>query len=745
MRTATVLTLLTVLFATSTGSPRAQGASAGHKPVALRLDKRAVSPALRGLKAGVPSRANPKTIPNFTRAFPGRFDRTASMDPARQTAAVPSGLNVATPNPTLSFEGLSDQDNENFVGFRVVPPDTQGEVGPNHYIQMTNLVFAVYDKAGNLLFGPAPNNIFWTGFGGVCETNNDGDPIVLYDQAADRWVVSQLGIGEFSPFIGEADGHQCFAVSRTNDPLGEYNLYDFVVSPSQDGGFFYFAINDYPKLGVWPDAYYGTINEFQCFALTGECDFIGAVALAFERDRMLAGLSPSGLKVTLPPGANEVFFSLQPSNWIGSTPPPNGRPNTFLMAFDDESFGSAPGPGPDGYRLWDFAVNWTAPLTSTFTALGQVNTPDFDSNLCDGAACVPQPAGGEALDSLGQFTMYPLIYRNFGSHQTLVGNHTVDVDGNNLAGVRWFELRDAGAGWFLQQTGTYAPNDGDHRWMGSAAMDGSGNIAVGFSVSGAATFPSIRYASRVASDAPNVLSGGEAECQAGAGAQIASMGRWGDYSRIAVDPSDDCTFWLTSEYYQATADFDFHTRVCTFSLPGCGGPGCVPTENPEVSCSDGVDNDCDGLIDAADPDCGPVCVPNEPVEASCSDGVDNDCDGLTDGADPDCSPPNPPSGLIATPGSSGAGRNKTVFVVLNWVDESANETSFIVERGLETGKGRTKTCGGFAPLGAPLAANTTSYLDSDVANSTTYCYRVKAGNAVGESAYSNVATAKTAK
>ncbi len=713
MRTAAVLTLFSILFAASIETLRAQGAAPTHKPVALRLDKRAVSPALRGLTARVPNRANPRTIPNFTRAFPGHLNRgSSSMDPIRQTSGVASSLNVATPGPTLSFEGLSDQDNENSVGFRVVPPDTQGDVGPNHYVQMTNLVFAIYDKAGNLLFGPAPNNIFWLGFGGVCESNNDGDPIVLYDQGADRWVFSQLGIGEFSPFIGEADGHQCFAVSRTNDPLGEYNLYDFVVSPSQDGGFFYFAINDYPKLGVWPDAYYGTINEFQCFALTGECDFTGAVALAFERERMLAGLSPSGLKVTLPPGPNEVFFSLQPSNWAGATPPPNGRPNTFAMAFDDESFGSSPGEGPDGYRLWDFAVNWNAPLSSTFTALGQVNAPDFDSNLCDGLACVPQPAGGELLDSLGQFTMYPLTYRNFGSHQTLVGNHTVDVDGNSLAGVRWFELRDTGAGWSLQQTGTYAPNDGDHRWMGSAGIDGSGNIAVGFSVSGSATFPSIRYASRAVGDPPNLLSGGEAECQAGAGSQVQSMGRWGDYARISVDPADDCTFWLTSEYYQATTDFDFHTRVCTFTLPGCGGPGCMPTETSEVSCADGVDNDCDGLIDGSDPDCG--------------------------------LPPNPPTGLAATAGSSGAGRNKTVFVVLNWLDQSGNETSFIVERGLETGKGRAKSCGGFQPA-ATVAADTTSYLDSDVANSTTYCYRVKAINAFGPSAYSNVATAKTAK
>lgn len=250
MKTTTILTISTLLLGVSMGSAQAQADTPSRKPVIVRLDKKAVSPALRGMTARASRAVSPRVVPNFTRRLPRIASGSSSPDPIRQASIAPSGPNLVTPAPTLSFEGLSDQDNENYVGFRVVPPDTQGDVGPNHYIQMTNLVFAIYDKAGGLVYGPAPNNILWSGFGGVCESNNDGDPIVLYDQGADRWVFSQLGIGEFSPFIGEADGHQCFAVSTTNDPLGDYYLYDFVVSPSQDGGFFYFAINDYPKLGV---------------------------------------------------------------------------------------------------------------------------------------------------------------------------------------------------------------------------------------------------------------------------------------------------------------------------------------------------------------------------------------------------------------------------------------------------------------------------------------------------------------
>lgn len=514
-------------------------------------------------------------------------------DPVRQSSV---GI-AATPSPSLSFEGLSDDDNAAVLGFRVVPPDTEGDVGANHYLQWINLILAVYDKAtGEKIFGPVAGNSIWQGFGGICETNNDGDPIALYDHLVDRWVISQFAIGD--------DGHQCIAVSTSDDPTGSYHRYDFVVTP---GG-----LNDYPKLGVWIDAYYMTVNEF--LRVGGGFSFNGAIAVAFERDKMLQGLPAQMVKFGPLPCDTECFFSLQPSHLEGPAPAA-GTPNTFIMSFDDETWGT--GTNPDGYRLWEFQVDWASPSNSTFTSLGQVDAPEFDSNLCQFNPCVTQPRPGELLDSLSQFTMYRAQFRQFDTHASLLINHTVDADGRDLAGIRWAELRRDASGWFLHQTGTFAPGDGDHRWMGSLAMDQAGNIALGFSVSSRNTFPSVRYVTRLASDPLGELTGGEKELVAGSGVQQNSFNRWGDYSTMSVDPVDGCTFWYTQEYYANNGSFDFKTRIGSFVLPECtGDTGCTVTEDPEVSCSDGVDNDCDGLIDGDDPDCQAECLP---TDASCTD------------------------------------------------------------------------------------------------------------------------------
>lgn len=586
----------------------------------------------------------PRQIPNKVRFRPpSKRPAVGAPDPRRQEFSGPTSTFGTTPQPVLSFEGTSDQDNENVLGFRIVPPDTEGDVGRGYYVQMNNLVFEVFDKNGNSVYGPAANNILWTGLGGPCETDNDGDPIVLYDQGADRWLFSQLA-------ISSDGGHQCFAISKTSDPTGGYYLYDYLVS---EGG-----LNDYPKIGLWRDGYYFTANEFVETFLGWF--YSSPIVVAFERDKMLTGdLTALGIKFSVL-GLFDTFYSLQPSHWEGSTPPPTGSPNVLVMAFDDETWGQ--GTNPDGYRLWEFAANWSSPLSSTLTSLGQVNAPEFDSNLCNFNPCVPQHSPGEKLDSLSQFTMYRAAYRNFGGHQSIVVSHTVDADGGDTAGVRWAELRKMGGNWSLHQTGTYAPADGNHRWMGSVAMDGGGNIALGYSVSGSNGYPSIRYTSRTVQDPPGEMSGGEVECFAGTGAQRASSNRWGDYSAMSVDPADDCTFWYTQEYYQSTGSFDFKTRVCAFTLPGCAG--CTATENPEASCSDALDNDCDGLVDCGDPDCGasPACQACPDVDGDgyrdaacggtdcddtdsnvfpgapeiCDDTIDNDCDGSIDLEDPDC-------------------------------------------------------------------------------------------------------------
>jgi hypothetical protein len=486
-------------------------------------------------------------------------------DVIRQTTATQSGA-AATPLPGLGFDGLNADDNAARLGVRPVPPDTQGDVSRDYYVQMINLVLAVYDKNGAILYGPEPNNILWSGFGGPCETHNDGDPIVLYDHLADRWFFSQIAIEEdtSSPDVG---GHQCFAISTGSDPRGPYTRYDFLLAN---------GINDYPKIGVWPDGYYLTANEFN---LQGT-QFLGAMAVAFDRRAMLAGENPVyGVKFLLDGsfcGILACSFSLQPSHLSGPAPPA-GTPNTLVMAFDLETWGGILDVS-DGYRLWNFAANWNAPLNSTFTELTQINSPPFDSELCGYGPCVPQPAPGELLSPLGQFTMYRAQYRNFGTYQAMVVNHTVDA-GGNVAGIRWAELRKTPTtAWSLYQTGTFAPTDGAHRWMGSIAMDKVGNIALGYSASGTSTFPGIRYNTRTVTDPLGSMAGGEVVLIEGSDVQVNSVNRWGDYSTMSVDP-DGCTFWYTQEYQANDGDLsqtrDFKTRIASFKFDNCSTPAPV--------------------------------------------------------------------------------------------------------------------------------------------------------------------------
>jgi hypothetical protein len=507
---------------------------------AVRQD---VSPPLRSLIET--ARLGP-VVTGPERQVPNRFDveRVArpespelDRDPLLDASNAVVSTSALTPAPSLSFEGTTDDDNAAVVGFRIVPPDTNGDVGLDHYVQMNNLVLEIFDKAtGATVLGPAAGNTLWAGFGGICQTNNDGDPIVLYDHLADRWVFSQ-----FANAAAGNNGHQCFAVSTTPDPTGPYFRYDFLVSPGK--------FNDYPKIGVWPDAYYMSINEFNA----GPGVFSGAVTVAVERAKMLAGGAARMVRI---PVAGLFNFGLQPSNLEGPAPGA-GTPNTYVAQVDGF---------PDGYRLWDFHVDWTNPGLSTLTLLPLVATAAFDSSVNQ----VPQAAPGELLDALaGSFTMYRAQFRQFGGYRSIVLNHTVDVGGNR-AGVRWAELRNAGGGWALHQTGTQGPADNLHRWMGSIAQDRNNNIALGYSVSGVTQAADIRYVSRAATDPLGTLPGGEITLQAGTGVQVSSFSRWGDYSAMSSDPFPDCTFWYTQEYYENTASFDFKTRVGSFTFPKCG-------------------------------------------------------------------------------------------------------------------------------------------------------------------------------
>jgi hypothetical protein len=457
--------------------------------------------------------------------------------PSRTEAryAPPAGPSTAATASPVAFDGIP--------ATGVAPPDTVGDVGPKHYIQMVNISFAIYDKSGSLLAGPSPINALWAGFGGPCEANNNGDPIVRYDQLADRWVLSQ-----FAFFAGA----ECIAVSQTSDPVaGGWFLYEFP-TPS---------IPDYPKIGVWPDGYYmGTQRGFPGGGLD---------VFVFDRVKMLAGLPAGQVQFTVP--APSLF--LMPSDLDGPAPP-TGTPNFFVRHVDGDQFG-----GVDRLEMFAFRVNWGNPALSTFTPQAPLPVTAFDAVLCGSpffGTCVPQPGTAQRLEGLAVWLMWRLQYRNFGTHETLVTNHTIDINGADHAGIRWYELRRTGIGpWSIFQEGTFSPDEGapgladdPHRWMGSIAMNKDGSIALGYSAASATLFPSIRYATRLKTDPAGQLPLPEVTMLAGGGSQTGTF-RWGNYSSMDVDPTDDCTFWYTTEYYSATSTTGWRTRVGSFTLPSC--------------------------------------------------------------------------------------------------------------------------------------------------------------------------------
>jgi hypothetical protein len=438
----------------------------------------------------------------------------------------------------VSFDGIPA------TGY--LPPDVAGAVGPDHYILMVNVAFAIYDKQGHLLAGPSPINALWAGFGGPCTNLNSGDPIVRYDHLAGRWLMSQFALAG-----GAAGYHECVAISRTADPVGGgWFLYDFPTNDAAGRPVF----PDYPKIGVWTDAYYmGTQRGFPGGGLD---------VWAFERDKMLTGSPARVVQFTVAPPS----LFLLPADLDGP-PPPAGTPNFFGRQVDGPRFG-----GASRLEVYAFHVNWLNPATSTFSLVASLPTAPFSSTICQGSLiepCIPQPSTAVKLESLAVWTMWRLQYRNFGTHETLVTNHTINAS-QGTAGIRWYELRRPPAGtWSIFQQGTHSP-DSAHRWMGSIAMDKSGTMALGYSVSSSSIFPSIRYSTHLASDPPGTM-GPEGSLIAGGGSQTYSIPRWGNYTTMDVDPKDDCTFWYSGEYMPPPSSAaGWRTRVASFKDSTCG-------------------------------------------------------------------------------------------------------------------------------------------------------------------------------
>jgi hypothetical protein len=470
-------------------------------------------------------------------------------------------------NPISNFDGIClpfGPPCDQASSCSCLPPDTNGEVGATQYVQTVNSDFAVYSKTGSVLRGATPINQLWAGTDSECANHNDGDPVVVYDQLAKRWLVSEFIA---LPKSGEQYG-ECIAVSTTSDATGSYYLYTFLFGSDT----FY----DYPKIGVWPDGYYMTANEFPTVGVTSS----GAGAFVFERSQMLQGLPARYVyfdeAAHNPPGAQ--YIGQLPGDLEGSTLPPAGQPNLFAEVDDPSTI-----PTDAGFymRFWKFHVDWTNPANSTFGNNGEPNyklpVAAFVRPQCVygyGPNCVPQKGGPQGLDVLGDRLMFRMPIRNFGRYESVALNHTVVANGTD--GIRWYEVRiPKGGDPNVYQQGTYAPADSAtnplYRWMGSVAMDKSGDLALGYSASGPNDYPSVRYTGRAATDPLAQLAQAEKVAFTGTGPQTEAEGRWGDYSDLTVDPTNDCTFFYTTEYLapDTVVIGTWRTRVVSFRFPGC--------------------------------------------------------------------------------------------------------------------------------------------------------------------------------
>jgi hypothetical protein len=517
--------LAMVLFS---GTRAASGQSSQAPRVTYPLQF-SVSPPVRDMPQQAYRSGPPKEIPLHRPPHGPRVGNVS--DPVLQTS-LPT---VSSAQTVGQWEGLG----EGYPGFSVtaVPPDPNIAVGPNHVVQWVNNAFVIFDKQGGQVQAPVDDATFW-GSSTCSQLGGFSDPIVQYDRTANRWLIGEVALPLFPGFVGQFA--QCLAVSTTSDPTGSYYMWTYGFGAN---------LNDYPKIGVWPDGYYITWNIFQ-----NAQTFIGPEACAFDRNAMLSGASAPALVCFK---LSSSFASLLPSDLDGATAPPIGSPN-FFMNID---------PSASVMNLWKFHADFANTKNSTFvgpTAI--VGLAPFTAPCLATQDCIPQPGTTTKLDALGDRLMYRLAYRNFGDHESIVANHTALAAGGSAA-VRWYEVRTPSGTPTIYQQGTFAP-DVENRWMASIAMDQTGNIGVGYSVASSLTYPSIRLTGWEVGSPLGVLQA-ESFPVVGGGSQT-GYDRWGDYSAMRIDPSDDCTFWYTQEYQATTQSANWNTRIVSFQFPSCG-------------------------------------------------------------------------------------------------------------------------------------------------------------------------------
>ena len=519
--------LLSVCFVSFTAERAAAQEAVQRNPIVTHdVNHVTTGLAFRDM-APVPWHNRSKVMPEHDRSIIPH--RSNEPDTLTQTLVLPEVNTTAG----LSFDGINDAQGGGFV-----PPDTNASVGDTQVVETVNVAYAVYNKStGVLEFGPTNIQTLYSPLGGECATGNLSDPTVIYDKAAARWVITMIAFNNtFS--VNDA----CIAVSTSSDATGTYNLYAFSYGRT---------LPDYPKVAAWPDAYYITTDSFP-----NGGSFTGAETCALDRTNMLAGNPATG--ICFQRGAGD--FALLPSDLDGSTAPPAGSPNYQMDLASSTKL-----------NLYKFHVDFVTPTNSTFTGPTALAVPSFTDACAATGNCIVQPSPGEKLDALGDRLMFRLAYRNFGSHEALVANHSIKPSGTGgaVSGVRWYEIRSPGASPVVFQKGTVGGGTSSvAKWMASIAMDKNGDIALGYSKSNSTVKPSIEYVGRVPTDALGTMESAKLII-AGTGVQKSSQSRWGDYSSMALDPSDDCTFWYSQEYYKTTGSFNFSTHLASFKFTTC--------------------------------------------------------------------------------------------------------------------------------------------------------------------------------
>jgi hypothetical protein len=478
----------------------------------------------------------------------------------------------------FNFDGISGLSTEN--GY---PPDENGSVGNDQFVEMVNSHYQVWalnrtTRTATVVIAKARINTLFAGFGGACQTRNDGDPIVLYDKVANRWLLSQ-----FTATAVNGTFFQCVAISTTPNAAGTYYRYAFAVPNGKFG--------DYPHYGVWSDAYYLMAHDFTPSG--GSFSFDAGTFGAMDRTKMLAGDPTATYQVIRDP----LEGGHMPADMDGFAPPPAGAPGIFTSVHSD------------GMYLYRMKVDWANPANTTRTL--QAIMPIAPATApCGGAGgqCIPQPNSVFTLDSLGDRLMFRLAYRNFIDHESLVVSHSVDPGVQGVvSGVRWYEFRISGQPNAVcstypctYQQGTIAdvPN-GRSRWMSSIAQDGAGNMIVGYTATGTAEpldAHSIRYTGRAANHPLGSMTVPETIIQTGNRNVVSDptapvrLGRWGDYASTSIDPADDCTFWHVGEFYRqgqgTNTNFDWSTKVASvaFSPTQCQPTSCTtrPAAAPTI-------------------------------------------------------------------------------------------------------------------------------------------------------------------